>query len=151
MSLSKHLSAYPDIHEALTAALHHKGGRIRLETRGQAFYWKARANQYKSLLHKDQAAQGIHPTATPFDRLVVKISAEDDTCIILAFRAFTANFETLSGEVVPTEDFKPPIPTSMGHLTSRELDDVNFLGGETDDALIDAATAARAAIFGEEG
>ena len=72
MPLSTNIHAYADIEAVLAEALPHGYATYRLATDGQATHWMMRANKYRLLLQKAEAAKagikGFQPP-TPYDRM----------------------------------------------------------------------------------
>ena len=148
MTLSNNLHSFNDIHEILTAAVAHGGGRITLKTKGKAFYWKARANHYRALLHKTQKAQGVVVTSTPFDKFVVRLDPDEKNVILIVEQKFDyGTFEDFDGNLIDTVAFRTDTPEEQHILTALPSEGFDVT---TDEELIEAANAARKSLFGDE-
>lgn len=80
MGLSNNIHLYSDVAAVLKTALDAGGGTYRLDTPGAATRWMMRANKYRLLLQKQEAARagvrGYQPP-TPFDRMRLRRVANE--------------------------------------------------------------------------
>lgn len=116
MGLSKNIHTYVDVHQILHSLIPHNGGTYRLNTPKEAYYWRMRANMYRTLARKEGIKQ--------FDAWTFIIPKDDPCAVVITPPVPLGEITTPDGKKIspmntlPEDLFpKPGVTTPEGKQT----------------------------------